>query len=110
MKSSVEFCFLACSTTRVQKSRLFKLVFKSALFALGGVCPGESCSCADAGFGCCVQSPPMGGGEEPNQTEFKHLRTMGSRRNGGNLEPIQSHSALADVGPKGVFLVTKSCC
>ena len=48
-----------------------------------------------------------GGGEEPNQTEFKHLRTMGSRRNGGNLEPIQSQSALADVVPKDVFFVTK---
>ena len=49
----------------------------------------------------------MGGGEEPNQTEFKHLRTIGSRRNGGNLEPIQSHSALADVGPKDVFFGDK---
>ena len=58
--------------------------------------------CADAGFGCCLQCLSMGGGEKPNQTEFKHLRTMGSRRNGGVLEPIQSHSALADVGHKDV--------
>ena len=54
---------LARSTTRVQKSHLFSLVCKWVPFFpwRGGPCPGESCSCADAEFGRCVQSPSQHG-------------------------------------------------
>ena len=33
----------------------------------GGVCPGESCTCADAGFGCCVQGRRWGA--KPNRVQ-----------------------------------------